>query len=204
MAPEFDPSWEYFVPDPEIESLVYKLECASIHSVLDVMTDERRSSRTSVAGFRFGSGNPNHAPSFRLGRAKRGRVYEPIPDRQCPKCRATFTPSRRAQVHCSKRCGCGTGRVLTQRLCGECRREFQPDEDRRLFCSRDCAHRATCRGNVRGIPDGFAEMYAAGAPMADMRAKFGVTTCTLKRWRRKLGLAARPTGNHSRGRRCDQ
>ncbi len=41
----------------------------------------------------------------------------------------------------------------------------------------------------------FAELYAAGVPMADIAKRFGVVVSTLKDNRKKLGLKARPRGN---------
>lgn len=198
MPAELDPVWEYFTPDPEVEEVVYARRACG----LDVLYDPEVSYRGANPGFRVGRGNPNHGAYLRLARPRPVRDREGISPRPCPSCGRVFTPMRRARVCCSKRCArlvywdgrCGADGRPVRVACGECGVEFAPLWPGHRLCSRACASAAGARVSRKEVPDGFAEMYARGVPMKDLEAWFGVRKCQLKRWRRKLGLPARPTG----------
>lgn len=210
MAVEFDPAWEYFVADPEIEEVVYARRAFGF----SLINSDLRKPDHGNMGFRFGNGNPNRCV-FRLARPKRERYREEPAPRQCPKCGIMFV-SRRCTVHCSKKCGCGApkggwGNQYTTRVgsiskkrvyrasqCAECGSEFRPRDAQHTYCSVRCASKVRGR---RDVPVGFAEMYLSGVRMSVIAAHYGVLTRQLKRWRTKLGLPARPSGNHSKVRR---
>ena len=60
MPEEFDPAWEYFTSDPELEDVISEKE---IHPFTKLGFLDRETERLSnvSAGFRFGHGNPNRA-----------------------------------------------------------------------------------------------------------------------------------------------
>jgi hypothetical protein len=193
---EFDPEWEYYNPDPEVNEIVYSRKVNDFGVVFT-----RDKSKKANHGFRFGNGNPNYC-SFRMGREKKGYRTIQLEDKNCPKCSRLFTPSRRSQVACSKRCGCGAPKVLPSTVsCKECCKEFRPIWSGNIYCSMSCAGKGIAKRNPHHIPSNFADMYNSGMPMKLMVSEFGVTKCTIKRWRSKLELQSRKSGNHSRKRR---
>lgn len=140
-----DPAWEYWVPDPEVEEVLYPRPAPGF----DGLGLDRRDWR--AAGFRFGSGNPN---SFhgRYGRAAppRPEAAPPVAAR-CPWCRGHYLRPA-AQAHrryCSRDCQ-AAARRCPPRACGGCGAEFRPDRNSRDYCSRACVPR---RGRPRVVPD---------------------------------------------------
>lgn len=196
MVVEFDPAWEYFVADPEIEELVYRRRASG----LDAIDDARIVFKGGNGGFRFGKGNPNRC-NFKFGREKRRHQVEEPQPKKCPKCNCYFIPSRKSMVFCSKKCGCGADKVLPLVLkCKVCGDDFKPYWSGHCCCSRQCGGSLGAKG-AKDIPDGFAEAYASDESTSSMMSRFGVTKVQIQRWRRKLGIPARPSGNHSRVKR---
>lgn len=189
-----DPAWEYYAPDPEVEEAVYGRRARG----LDVLYDPESVYGSANWGFRLGQGNPNSGACFRLRRERRPRPADPEPKR-CPKCARLFVPARKCRVFCSRACrGGAPKRLPPSAKCKACAVSFTPRWEGHEFCSRACASRATAPARRTDPPADFAGAYASGASMREMSRMFGVQKCQLQRWRRRLGLPARPTGRPAR------
>lgn len=201
MPETFDPLWEYYVPDPEVEEL-FKMTGA-IKGFEGIRQQEKR---VEVLGFQFGNGNPNYTLT-RLGRPKRERE-DTLESKKCPTCGNWFSPIRSSQVHCEEKCYIHKGRKkeLEDVKCEVCMVVFRPSHWRQRYCSRDCGRKGysyTHRGVVHDEEKlkEFRRMWENGESYVVMCARLQVSKPTLQRWKRQFGLKARPSWNHSKGRR---
>lgn len=163
MAMDFDPAWEYWMPDPEVAELLAEsgLRCGINRIDQAFMCDELPSGRSLYVGVRFGRGNPN----FFRGRLRplRPRVPRPeSPDRliyrpRCRQCGERFWSSRIDKPYCSAYCRQQPRRAT----CKWCGREFRRTTARR-FCTQDCARAHFVarwhethpnNGSMRQLPD---------------------------------------------------
>lgn len=201
MPEEFDPAWEYFVPDPEVAEAVSH----ATQGFDGLGIEDRRLDRDgAVSGFRFGRGRPDafvcrlapERPVERVG----------VANRLCGGCGRPFAPDRTSRKYCSDECYARPGRPRERpesAACEKCGRVFNPKRSEQRFCGRKC-------GGGNGTPPPraitpageavVAEMWAAGRTLAEIASHFGVTEITIKRTRRRLGLPARPVGNHAANR----
>lgn len=197
MPEEFDPEWEYREDDPEL------VEAAGF---AQLGIEERRLKRTgAVSGFRFGKGDPDRI-DFHL--APERPIERPILDSKvCPTCNNLFTPYRSSQIHCSKACYIRPGRKreLPESLpCEACGLPFRPRCSIQRFCGHYCAGSQApgrpfvVEGERAAI---LTQMWQEGRTITDIAEAMGCSEITVKRARRRLGLAPRPLGNHSRVKR---
>lgn len=149
MPETFDPTWEYWEPDPEVAEVLAL--AASLHSLDDFALLGQESLRLERIGlrcgfgFRFGRGNPNR-PHLHLGRPKsEGRRESYCRFIPCVWCGNHFTERR---PNCGGYCSCwcaGQARGLDLRKrplsleCRVCDRRFEPLYGGQTLCSRACA-----------------------------------------------------------------
>jgi hypothetical protein len=155
MPEQFDPSWEYFVGDPEIEEILQ--ESAHYLRSIDQFIDYRHNEgKTLLEGIRIGKGNPNHLPRFKFGKEKKERAYikNVIVYSICLKCGISFQRKRNTKgLYCSRSCNPGADKIIPSlRKCrrSECRKRFHPARMEHYFCSRLCSSKNksyTCRRN---------------------------------------------------------
>lgn len=203
MPAYIDPAWEYFVPCDEVADLFRTTGALPRMSLLAQVAGEREFAAGYNLGFRLGSGNPNGNFQFRLARPKAPPREAPR-QRVCPSCGELFYPRRPAQKHCGDRCYGRPGRVreLPESLaCGGCGKPFRPAQATQTLCGPSCRGKAGAAARnpkQDAAKEDFRRRYEAGEKVADAAAALGVSLPTVKRWRREMGLAARPAGNHSR------
>lgn len=140
---QFDPEWEYFQADPEIEELVYSRP-GRMFTRLPVDKDEK-TGRMVLRGIRVGH-DPNWDHTWQEPYPQ--VIAKSLPPVTCPTCRYTFNPTTPGRKFCSRRCSNQDYRVppekrpkktLTPKACSRCGILFQPETSRRRYCSRRCA-----------------------------------------------------------------
>lgn len=209
MPLSIDPAWEYWEPDPEIQEAMF---AGARVRPFDLLADVREDLKFGAAGIRFGKGNPDRC-RFRL-RPERDRAYcdDDLPyyrkgwlcARKCQGCQREFQPDRDSRRYCSVEC-VRSKRESTKplvRSCEECGREFLAKGKSRRYCGHRCA-------GIRGTPSSrlseedrrnLFEMWNRGDKLSDIASVMGISPAYCKKLRKKLGLAARKSGNHSRSR----
>lgn len=126
-----------------------------------------------------------------------------LADVTCGTCGKVYRPDHAVSKYCSVKCVPRPGgvRKLPDRIC-VCGKVFRAFKRKQRFCSMSCGGKV---GAPKPPPletlERFAQAYLGGRKMTDLSAEFGVTICQLKRWRRSLGLTARPIGNPKRRRK---
>lgn len=137
----FNPEWEYYQADPEIDEIVHGIRTRSVLRVYDSRVTGGFSQVKTPDGYRS-----------RLGPERMTRQPGPRPTRQvkrCAKCNKLFLPDRPEQTYCSVKCrgrlGGTVARVLATKRCAWCPNTFVPrrpcEADRRECCSHSCKNR---------------------------------------------------------------
>lgn len=168
MAVEFDPAWEYWCPEDELEQEVS----------FDLLDLNRF--RTDNVGFRFGQGDPNKSPAFRLARSRPERIRGKK-SKQCRQCSRPFTPKESRFVFCSRKCFLERWE-LREKSCDGCGKIFRPKHYSASFCSRPCAARSAAAGRSGTGSDEVAErnrvvleMHRAGFRNGEIAGKCGIS-----------------------------
>jgi hypothetical protein len=141
---EFDPSWEYFTPDPEIAELFAEQQVEGLEAICDW-----RLTKVDSLGLRFGKGNPDSGNPFHLKKAKYVVERKTIQVRDCVLCGEPFLPNRDSRTYCGIKCSL---KALVERNRREpvvlvcawngCRREFIQNSHEQRFCTLFCANEA--------------------------------------------------------------
>lgn len=137
---EFDPAWEYYTPDPEIDYCVHSRGGRS--GSFDAVWD-RRLAKVDNLGFRFGSGNPDRDPE-RFRERRERRIDQPTWNewRECERCRQWFRADSDHRRYCGNECRLarlheGNRRPRRSQLC-RCGRFFEPKREGTIYCSPAC------------------------------------------------------------------
>lgn len=194
MSVEFDPEWEYYTSDPEVQELIDESGRG-----LKVYDNVRSYRNDWSSGFGFGK-HP-HQKTY-LGKERPTRQTTLPNFRICKGCQFAFVPVKMSQVHCSMLCYSPPGRkkqLPPVRLCCKCSSFFKPLWSKHNYCSKRCG------GSVgkpqrppQHVLDQFAADYTSGKPVKDICARFGISIKTSKRWRSWAGLSPREAG-HPKG-----
>lgn len=139
----------------------------------------------------------------RLGLPRRRSLKAKSAQLRCERCGVTYAPLRSwvPTRFCSTACALATTadkrRVRPTTAVCACGTAFTPKDTGHRYCSKRCAAKA---GGAAVKPPAdllarFAAMYLGGSRMADIAAACGRTVEAVKKWRRQLGLPARPNGN---------
>lgn len=160
MPEEFDPAWEYFTPDPEIED-------ESPEVSLDFYRD----------GLRFGCGNPDTERCYTPGGGKSPE------ETACEGCGKVFLKSRLNARRCSKKCG-GRDEIPESRIC-RCGKPFRPQRKTSFFCSVICTGRVY---ENKTLVDGdrFLELLKAGIGIGEAAHLLNATVGELVKMKRDL------------------
>jgi hypothetical protein len=144
MSVEFDPAWEYHVPDPEIAECVYARQPPRRLSSLLDRRDADVPPGLSVVP------HPDGCRS-RLAREKpQPREARRLGLLDCRHCRRVFRPGWHGQRFCGLSCARKAGasgrrkEPVAARECERCGAAFTPSNPSRAvqrFCSRSCARR---------------------------------------------------------------
>lgn len=184
MPMQFDPQWEYYCPDAEIQEVLqssFRLE------------DGYFRENAKRMGLRCGRGNPDRCLPIRLK-----RVMEPPPSSRlmilpCCICGHLFRPKRRGQRVCSHRC-LGRTSSFSERVrkgsffCSYCKNKFIPKRaGRDTYCSRQCSRLARPAEPLHHAEyQQFKVFLVEGWDLKALQEKLGVSLPTLRRWRRNL------------------
>lgn len=203
MPLHIDESWEYYTPDPEVAEL--GLEGAEAE-----LFDGRRarSGGKAHAGFSF-TPRPDCYSSYVAREKVRRRETPELARVECPTCKQDFQPERASRRYCSVGCSARRGgaastpaarrqprrKLPESAACERCGAPFRPYYTGQRMCSRRCAsYLGAPPGPDAAKLEGFRAAYLRGGKVKDIADAVGVTLATAKRWRRKLGLPARPVG----------
>lgn len=142
MPEQFDPEWEYFVPDAEVQEAIDN-DRSYIHYTHIPFDEESAGGGNVSSGFSINS-SPNaftfQAPE-RIG-ASFQREVKYYPPKDCLKCGYTFNPRNERNVYCSR--GCFEERVRPVKvydvICANshCQTQFKTLDQKRRYCCRDC------------------------------------------------------------------
>jgi hypothetical protein len=197
-----DPAWEYWEPDPEIAEVLHHSQRLRL---VDLMYDWRMQ-KHRAGGIRFGNGNPDGFGGKLAPKRLKPERESPRPA-ICKGCGRLFQPDRFSRKHCSSACykQPGRDRVLPDVTCEACGVVFRPREAGQRFCNKSCFGKSrprlppTSGPSVREIDTGlFTRLYLGGASRDEIMDRLGISEKSVKRWRARLNLPARPSGNHSR------
>lgn len=186
MPMQFDPQWEYYCPDAEIQEVLqssFRLE------------DGYFRENAKRMGLRCGRGNPDHRMPRKLQRVVE-RYHPPgltiIP---CRICGHLFRPKRKGQSVCSHRClGRSRATSFSERVrkgsffCSYCKNKFIPKRaGRDTYCSRQCSRLARPAEPLHHAEyQQFKVFLLEGWDLKALQEKLGVSLPTLRRWRRSL------------------
>jgi hypothetical protein len=153
---EFDPAWEYWIPNPEIEEV---MECQVdrpkdlLGALVLVSAEVEEGCRVTYSpssgvnlGYRIGRGNPDsyiieaEPPPPVIAdyqQPKKVRRYE------CQHCGKPFEGNRNRDVYCQKCVPTSGAPRIQPVICKHCKIEFKPKLRRfSTYCSRQCAGKA--------------------------------------------------------------
>lgn len=215
MAEEFDPRWEYYVADPEVEYAVYcHSACSGFHR-LDMPYDIE----PKEVAFRFGRGNPDKCSGI-VTDMPAPEYKETLEHVRCHYCREWYRPNSKVRKFCSRACHFAHRRTKKQALrqryqrltkahyvrttprkemgtveCARCKNVVPRYAAEQKYCSRLCASFAGAP--AKPTEDKLQEvvrLYTLGKKVKEIAAALGVQPVTVKRWRRQAGIKPRPSG----------
>lgn len=204
MPEEFDPAWEYWQPDPEIE---WAMGAVQLGAFDDLGVENREENCLQDLGRRYRPGAFN--PGFRYDRGDPDRVlidpepeppvfHSPVAPREvrlrCRRCDRPFTTTgcrnhEHRRVWC-RECLPGRGRpAVKPTVCVGCGCDFVPSQRRHFrYCSPSCGGRA----------ETAEEYHRHGCPVcgaAVVPSGRGRSSAKLFCTRRCMGVARRRTYN---------
>ena len=213
MPVEFPPSWEYYTPAPEVAALFDRSGVCPAVARLGFGRDDA-GERAAAPGVQFTDRPDGYRSRLAPPKPERAR---PEPTREiCRRCGWVFLcrPDR-PRRYCARFCydeAKAAAKLLrpvsppppkpesVKLACPTCAQSFRPRDKGQRFCSRSC-FQATRRkpkppsrhASATTLQE-FAVAWTAGEPVAALVARFGVGRSALTKWRRRLGLPARPRG----------
>lgn len=134
MPEQFNPAWEYYTADPEVEEVL--IESTPDRSDRIDMAIDSRTGRFGMTGMAVMSHPDRYRSRWPV---RREFIKEARPDRKCKQCGCLFHPRNDESKYCSALCFGLTRRVNNpQRACKACGRVFYNRLAWVKYCSAVC------------------------------------------------------------------
>lgn len=145
MSEQFNPEWEYWVPDEEIQEIAFNHRLDGFDGLS--LNPESFSDKQILTGIRFGKGNPDNC-RFKLGKEKRTREYNDLPIVKCV-CGELFKCRKRDSKYCSIHCRLMYNQFDAQ--CSNCYSSFRKNSPNRciVWCSDECRREILSRTSIK-------------------------------------------------------